>query len=194
VKVDEDQQQKYEEIVELLLAAGYFRVRIKGMRPFDKVIGGLTWAIMSSNADLDVDIFFEENSNIKQEIKLGDDIVKVLTTPDQMRRTLFISFSLLSSPLLSSPLLSSPLLSSLFTALRRNLTLALLILWSGVCACTPSLSPSLSLSGGVSRSPLVGYSTNAVSVLIGTASDSWSGLRNPAAGGALAGEESHRNS
>ena len=39
-QVDAEQQKKYEEILELLLAAGYFRARIKGLRPFDKVIGG----------------------------------------------------------------------------------------------------------------------------------------------------------
>ena len=36
-------QKKNEEILELLLAADYFPARIKGLRPFDKVIGGLTW-------------------------------------------------------------------------------------------------------------------------------------------------------
>ena len=46
-QVDAEQQKKYEEILELLLAAGYFRARIKGLRPFDKVIGGLTWSIMN---------------------------------------------------------------------------------------------------------------------------------------------------
>ena len=34
---DEDQNVKMAETVELLLAAGYFRARIKGLSPFDKV-------------------------------------------------------------------------------------------------------------------------------------------------------------
>uniref|UniRef100_A0A673HK42 Coiled-coil domain-containing protein 93 n=1 Tax=Sinocyclocheilus rhinocerous TaxID=307959 RepID=A0A673HK42_9TELE len=36
---------KLAEILELLLAAGYFRARIKGLSPFDKVVGGMTWCI-----------------------------------------------------------------------------------------------------------------------------------------------------
>jgi hypothetical protein len=77
-QVDPEQQQKYEEILELLLAAGYFRARIKGLRPFDKVIGGLTWSIMNSSVDVDVDLFFEEGAKLGQEIKLGEDIIKTL--------------------------------------------------------------------------------------------------------------------
>lgn len=35
---DEEQNVKMAETVELLLAAGYFRARIKGLSPFDKVL------------------------------------------------------------------------------------------------------------------------------------------------------------
>ena len=37
MREDEEQNKKFEEIIELLLAAGYFRARIKGLSPFDKV-------------------------------------------------------------------------------------------------------------------------------------------------------------
>lgn len=37
VRKDAEQSTKLDEIVELLLAAGYFRARIKGLNPFDKV-------------------------------------------------------------------------------------------------------------------------------------------------------------
>ena len=37
VKEDEEQGVKFQEITELLVAAGYFRARIKGLAPFDKV-------------------------------------------------------------------------------------------------------------------------------------------------------------
>ena len=77
-QVDAEQQKNYEAILELLLAAGYFRARIKGLRPFDKVIGGLTWSIMNSAVDLDVDLFFEEGAKLGQEIKLGEDIIRTL--------------------------------------------------------------------------------------------------------------------
>jgi len=38
---DEEQSVKLAETLELLLAAGYFRARIKGLSPFDKVLAGL---------------------------------------------------------------------------------------------------------------------------------------------------------
>ncbi|KAF8796419.1 Coiled-coil domain-containing protein 93 [Argiope bruennichi] len=45
VREDEEQERKFQEIIDLLLAAGYFRARIKGLSPFDKVVGGMTWCI-----------------------------------------------------------------------------------------------------------------------------------------------------
>ena len=62
--VDADQAKKYDEIINLLIAAGYFRARISKLSPFDKIIGGLTWCITSSNVDVDIDIFFQENAQI----------------------------------------------------------------------------------------------------------------------------------
>lgn len=41
MREDEEQERKFQEIIELLLAAGYFRARIKGLSPFDKVICSL---------------------------------------------------------------------------------------------------------------------------------------------------------
>jgi hypothetical protein len=38
VREDEEQKIKLQEIVDLLVAAGYFRARIKGLSSFDKVI------------------------------------------------------------------------------------------------------------------------------------------------------------
>ena len=37
IREDEQQQIKLQEIIQLLVAAGYFRARIKGLSPFDKV-------------------------------------------------------------------------------------------------------------------------------------------------------------
>jgi len=50
------------------VAAGYFRARISSLSPFDKVIGGMAWSITSSNADVDIDIFFKENAPIGQKM------------------------------------------------------------------------------------------------------------------------------
>lgn len=72
------QRKKYEEIIELLLGAGYFRARINTLSEFDKVVGGLCWLITSSGADVDVDILFQENSTIGQRIPLSEAIVKTL--------------------------------------------------------------------------------------------------------------------
>ncbi|KAM4561291.1 coiled-coil domain-containing protein 93 isoform 3-T3 [Fundulus diaphanus] len=75
---DEDQSVKLAEILELLLVAGYFRARIKGLSPFDKVVGGMTWCITTCNFDIDVDLLFQENSTIGQKISLTEKIVSVL--------------------------------------------------------------------------------------------------------------------
>lgn len=77
-QTDKDQVVKYDAIIELLLAAGYFRARIPALSPFDKVIGGLTWCITSSQVDIDVDLLFQENANIGLQIKLGEAIEKSL--------------------------------------------------------------------------------------------------------------------
>lgn len=75
VRVDEEGKEKYQQILDLLLAGGYFRARITGLSPFDKVIGGMAWAITSSAGDLDIDIFFQEDAQIGQKIKLGEQIL-----------------------------------------------------------------------------------------------------------------------
>ncbi|MED6237190.1 Coiled-coil domain-containing protein 93 [Ataeniobius toweri] len=72
---DEEQSVKLAEILELLLAAGYFRARIKGLSPFDKVVGGMTWCITTCNFDIDVDLLFQENSTIGQKMFLQRAIV-----------------------------------------------------------------------------------------------------------------------
>uniref|UniRef100_A0A672IHL2 Coiled-coil domain-containing protein 93 n=1 Tax=Salarias fasciatus TaxID=181472 RepID=A0A672IHL2_SALFA len=71
---DEEQSVKLGEILELLLAAGYFRARIKGLSPFDKVVGGMTWCITTCNFDIDVDLLFQENATIGQKIALTEKI------------------------------------------------------------------------------------------------------------------------
>uniref|UniRef100_A0A1B6BZX6 CCDC93 N-terminal domain-containing protein n=1 Tax=Clastoptera arizonana TaxID=38151 RepID=A0A1B6BZX6_9HEMI len=75
---DEEQNIKLHEITDLLLAAGYFRARIKGLSSFDKVVGGMTWCIDSCDVDIDVDLLFQENLTIGQRISLTEKIVAVL--------------------------------------------------------------------------------------------------------------------
>jgi len=78
IREDEEQSKKLDEIIQLLLAAGYFRARIKGLSAFDKIVGGMVWCITASNEDVDVDILFEENSTIGQKIALTEKIVSAL--------------------------------------------------------------------------------------------------------------------
>lgn len=78
VREDEEQNVKLGQTIDLLLAAGYFRARIKGLSPFDKVVGGMTWCITTCNFDIDVDLLFQENSTIGQKIALTEKIVAVL--------------------------------------------------------------------------------------------------------------------
>ncbi|XP_014261634.1 coiled-coil domain-containing protein 93 [Cimex lectularius] len=75
---DEIQKIKYQEIIKLLIGAGYFRAKIKGLSEFDKVVGGMTWCIDVCTIDLDVDLLFQENSTIGQKIALTEKIVAVL--------------------------------------------------------------------------------------------------------------------
>ena len=62
----------------LLVGAGYFRARIKGLPPFDKIVGGLTWCVLNCAVDLDVDLLYQENSSIGKKIALTEKIVAVL--------------------------------------------------------------------------------------------------------------------
>ncbi|XKL60150.1 hypothetical protein PGB90_001166 [Kerria lacca] len=75
---DEEQSIKYDHIVTMLVNAGYFRAKIKGISPFDVIVGGITWCIDSSDLDLDVDLLFEEGLNTGQKIALTEKIVVVL--------------------------------------------------------------------------------------------------------------------
>ncbi|KAH9425929.1 Coiled-coil domain-containing protein 93 [Dermatophagoides pteronyssinus] len=78
IREDDEQIRKMNEICELLVAGGYFRARIKGLHNFDKIIGGMCWAIQMCNIDLDIDIFYQENLSIGQKIALTEKIVNVL--------------------------------------------------------------------------------------------------------------------
>ncbi|KAL1527059.1 hypothetical protein AB1Y20_015743 [Prymnesium parvum] len=67
---------RYEEICQLLVAAGYFRARIPMLSPFDKVAGGIAWCMTAASVDIDVD--FQENATIGQKIKIGEGIERTL--------------------------------------------------------------------------------------------------------------------
>ena len=54
------QARALEELLATLLSAGYFRARMAALAPIDKLVGGLCWAISSSGAAVDVDLFYDE--------------------------------------------------------------------------------------------------------------------------------------
>ena len=71
-----DDQERFDEIVRLLVAAGYFRARIATLSPFDKVVGGMAWCMTATSVD--VDVAFIENATIGQKIKIGEGIERAL--------------------------------------------------------------------------------------------------------------------
>ncbi|XP_037952581.1 coiled-coil domain-containing protein 93-like isoform X1 [Teleopsis dalmanni] len=75
---DLDAAAKEEETFEMLVAAGYYRAKIKGLSAFDKIVGGMTWCIECCDYDVDVDLLFHENLTIGQKIALVEKIVTVL--------------------------------------------------------------------------------------------------------------------
>ncbi|CAF5070156.1 unnamed protein product [Rotaria sp. Silwood1] len=79
VREDPEQKAKCDETMELLLAAGYFRVRIKGLSDFDKVVGGLAWSTQACNFAVDIDVLYQENAILGQKIALTERIVLVLS-------------------------------------------------------------------------------------------------------------------
>ncbi|GMT14421.1 hypothetical protein PFISCL1PPCAC_5718 [Pristionchus fissidentatus] len=78
IREDEEQYEKLQNCLDLLVAAGYFRARVKGISAFDKIVGGMVWCISTLNYSIDVDLLFTENSSIGQKIALTEKIVEVL--------------------------------------------------------------------------------------------------------------------
>ena len=74
----QEKKQKYEEIIAMLIEAGYFRAQIQTLSQFDKVVGGLCWCIVNSGEAVDADILFTENATIGQRITLSEAIVSAM--------------------------------------------------------------------------------------------------------------------
>ncbi|XP_037070168.1 coiled-coil domain-containing protein 93-like [Pollicipes pollicipes] len=78
VRDDEEQQLKFQECLDLLLAAGYFRARIRGLSAFDKLVGGMVWCIEMCSMDVNVDLFYKDELSIGQKIGVTERIIEVL--------------------------------------------------------------------------------------------------------------------
>ncbi len=76
---DEDEQAfTMQRIIDMLIAAGYFRARISGLHVFDVVVGGMSWAITASGVPVAVDVAFKENANIGEKIQISEQICSAL--------------------------------------------------------------------------------------------------------------------
>ena len=62
------QAKALEELLSVLLSAGYFRARVAALSAFDKVVGGLCWCITSSGIVVDVDVFYDEELALGQKM------------------------------------------------------------------------------------------------------------------------------
>ncbi len=51
-------------LLSVLLSAGFFRVRSPKLSAFDKVVGGLCWAITASGVAVDVDVLYDEDLSL----------------------------------------------------------------------------------------------------------------------------------
>ena len=65
-----------EKINDYLLAGGYFRARIGGIAPFDKVLGGICWSLTGCNVDVDVQ--FKDDLTLKEKIRLSEQAIRGL--------------------------------------------------------------------------------------------------------------------
>ena len=75
---DADSESKKQEIFDLLLVAGYFRIRIPSLDDFDKILGGIAWGILCSGFDIDLDLDYNDELRLKEKIKLAERVVKGL--------------------------------------------------------------------------------------------------------------------
>lgn len=78
IRQDTEATECRKKIIDLLLSAGYFRVMIKNLSDFDKIVGGITWCMEACEQNVDVDLLFHENLTIGQKISLTERVVAVL--------------------------------------------------------------------------------------------------------------------
>ena len=69
---DPDKLELYNKIVELFIAAGYFRARIQNLEPFDKLLGGMAWTLTGCFYDIDID--FKDDMNLAEKIRVSEKI------------------------------------------------------------------------------------------------------------------------
>lgn len=69
VTVDAEQIAKQQEIIDILVGAGYFRARIKKYDNFDRIVGGMVYCLEAlDHSNLDVDLLFHDSLTIGQKM------------------------------------------------------------------------------------------------------------------------------
>lgn len=68
IREDSEGAQHRKMIFDLLMSAGYFRVMIRNLSDFDKIVGGMSWCIEACDFDVEVDLLFHENLTIGQKM------------------------------------------------------------------------------------------------------------------------------
>ncbi|KAK5986864.1 hypothetical protein GCK32_003877 [Trichostrongylus colubriformis] len=77
---EDDENNRYlMDCLDLLVAAGYFRARIKGLATFDKIVGGMVWCLYHCNRTIDTYLVFIEDLDIGHKIALTEKVVRVLS-------------------------------------------------------------------------------------------------------------------
>ena len=64
IREDSEAERHRSLIFDLFLSSGYFRVMMKTLSEFDKLVGGFAWAISNLDFDVDIDLLFHENLTI----------------------------------------------------------------------------------------------------------------------------------
>ncbi|KAL7716481.1 CCDC93 N-terminal domain-containing protein [Entamoeba marina] len=67
---DVDNDKLFEQICNLLLESGYYRVRLTNLLPFDKILGGLAWGVSSTYYPLEVDLWLAYSEYATMGLKL----------------------------------------------------------------------------------------------------------------------------
>lgn len=65
-------------IIEAFVQAGYYRARISTLSDFDKIIGGMAWAMQVFSYDLNINIFYTDTLDLGEKIALTERLVMVL--------------------------------------------------------------------------------------------------------------------
>ncbi|GBG29747.1 Coiled-coil domain-containing protein 93 [Hondaea fermentalgiana] len=75
---EDDSTSEESRLLDDLEAAGYLRAKLAGLSSFDRILGGLCWAISASGDQVDVDLAFEEDLDVGRRIKLAENVVEAL--------------------------------------------------------------------------------------------------------------------